>query len=151
MAEKGATKWKVPDLPGGLTIKWQSCPMEGSSVWTPHPFTRPLATERSTGRNLDVEVALNNRPSTYLDEDIQLPVLTSNSMLHLDSNHLPELQPHPLPEKDLRKRAKVPQKCKVVMWKRWTTEQLYVRSLRDSHHPAGKNINCATHTLETSS
>ena len=23
MAEKGATKWKVPDLLGGLTIKWQ--------------------------------------------------------------------------------------------------------------------------------
>ena len=40
---------------------------------------------------LKVEVALNNCPLTSLDEDIQLPVLTPNSMLHLDSNHVPEL------------------------------------------------------------
>jgi len=44
---------------------------------------------------LDVEVALNNRPLTYLDEDIQLSVSTPNAMLHIDSNHLPE-QPHHL-------------------------------------------------------
>ena len=71
---------------------------------------------------LDVELALNNRPLTYLDEDIQLPVLTSNSMLHLDSNHLAELQPHHLPDKDLRKRANFLQTCKEVIWKRWTAE-----------------------------
>ena len=58
-------------------------------------------------------------------------------MLHLDSNHLPELQPHHLPVKDLRKRAKFLQKCKEVMWKRWTAE--YVRSLRESHRQAGGN------------
>ena len=86
---------------------------------------------------LDVGVALNNRPSTYLDEDIQLPVLTPNFMLHPDSNYLPELQPHHLPERDLRKRAKFLQKCKEVTWKRWTGE--YVRSLRESHRQAGGN------------
>ena len=71
---------------------------------------------------LDVELALNNYPLTYLDEDIQLPVLTSNSMLQLDSNHLAELQPHHLPDKDLRKRANFLQTCKEVIWKRWTAE-----------------------------
>ena len=87
----------------------------------------------------DVEGALNmhSRPLTYLDEDIQLPVLTPNSMLHLDSNHFPELQPHRLPEKDLRKRVKFLQKCKEVIWKRWTAE--YVRSLRESLCQAGGN------------
>ena len=86
---------------------------------------------------LNVEVALNNRPLTYLDEDIQLPVLTPNSMLHLDSNHLPKLQPYHLPEKDLRKRAKFLQKCKEVMWKRWTPE--YVQSLQEMHRQVGGN------------
>lgn len=31
---------------------------------------------------LDVEVALNNCPLSYVEEDVQLPVLTPNSMLH---------------------------------------------------------------------
>lgn len=86
---------------------------------------------------LNVEVALNNRPLTYLDEDIQLVVLTPNSMLLLDLNHLPELQPYHLPEKDLRKRAKFLQKCKEVMWKRWTAK--YIRSLLETHRQAGGN------------
>ena len=56
-------------------------------------------------------------------------------MLHIDSNHLPELQPHHLSEKDLRERAKFLLKCKEVMWKRWTAE--YARSLRENHRRAG--------------
>ena len=80
-------------------------------------------------------MTLNNRPLSYLEEDVQLPVLTPNSMLHINSGYLPELQPHHLPEKDLRKRAKFLLKCKDVMWKRWTAE--YVRSLREIHRRAG--------------
>ena len=66
---------------------------------------------------LDVEVALNNRPLSYLEDDIQLPVLTPNSMLSINPNYLPELQAHHAPEDDLRKRAKFLLKCKDVMWK----------------------------------
>ena len=33
---------------------------------------------------LDVEVAMNNRPLSYLEEDIQAPVLTPNSMLQIN-------------------------------------------------------------------
>ena len=70
-------------------------------------------------------IALNNRPSTHLDEDTQLPVLTPNSMLHIDSNHLPKLQPHQLSETNLRKRTKfLLDKCNdSVMWKRWTNRR----------------------------
>ena len=32
---------------------------------------------------LDVEVTLNNRPLSYLEEDVQLPTLTPNSLLFL--------------------------------------------------------------------
>lgn len=84
---------------------------------------------------LDVKVALNNRPLSYLEEDIQLPVLTPNSMLHINPSYLPKLQLHHVPDKDLRKRAKFLMKCKEVMWKRWTAE--YVRGLRESHRQAG--------------
>lgn len=55
---------------------------------------------------LDVEVALNNRPLGYVEEDLQFPVLTPNSMLFVNSNILPELQPHHTEDGDLRKRAK---------------------------------------------
>ena len=41
---------------------------------------------------LDVEVAMNNRPLSYLEEDIQEPVLTPNSMLQIKPSYLPELE-----------------------------------------------------------
>lgn len=84
---------------------------------------------------LDVEVKLNNRPLTYLKGDSELPVLTSNSMLHINPRYLPELPAHQLPDKDLRKRAKFLLKCKEAMWKWWMSE--YVRSLREQHLQAG--------------
>ena len=119
---KAAEKWlkrvqqdgRFHDLLTGLTIKWQFNPSR-APCWGGQ-FERLIglfkaAFYKTIGNGtlhwaeleevgLNVEVALNNRPLTYLDEDIQLPVLAPNYMLHLDSNHLPELQPHHLPEKD---------------------------------------------------
>ena len=71
---------------------------------------------------LDVEIALNNCPLCYLEDDIQLLVLMPNSLLFLRSNQLPELEPHHLEEVDLRWRAKYLLKCKQALWSRWTTE-----------------------------
>ena len=31
---------------------------------------------------LDIEIVLNNRPLIYIEEDIQMPVLTSNTLLY---------------------------------------------------------------------
>jgi hypothetical protein len=42
---------------------------------------------------LDIEITLNNRPLCYLKEDMQLPLLTPNSMLFLNANYLPEMRP----------------------------------------------------------
>ena len=39
---------------------------------------------------LDVETALNGRPLSYVEEDMQLPVLTPNSLLYTQPNILPE-------------------------------------------------------------
>ena len=55
---------------------------------------------------LDVEVALNNRLLDYVEDDIQLPILTPSSLLHLQPNVLPELEPKHIQDYDLRKRAK---------------------------------------------
>ena len=141
---KAADKWlkrvqqdeRFHALLAGLTIKWQF--NLSRAPWLGGQFERLIglfkaAFYKTIGNGtlrwaeleevvLDVEVALNSRPLTYLHEDVQLPVLTPNAMLHIDSNHLPELQPYHLPEKDLRKRAKFLLKCKEVMWKRWTAE-----------------------------
>ena len=43
---------------------------------------------------LDVEVTLNNRPHSYVEDDIQFPILTPNSLLYGRSNVLPELEHH---------------------------------------------------------
>jgi len=56
----------------------------------------------------DVEVALNNRLLGYLEDDIEMPVLTPNSIQFVGSTHLPELEPHH--EDDRR--------CKETMWNR---------------------------------
>ena len=80
---------------------------------------------------LDVEVTLNNRPLSYVENDVQLPILTPNSMLFMQSNVLPELEPHRIQTADLRKRAKHLLKCKQAMWRRWSQE--YLRSLRERH------------------
>ena len=84
---------------------------------------------------LDVEIATNGRPLSYLEDDVEMPVLTPSSMLHLQPTQLPELSPHHLQETDLRKRAKYLLRCKEAMWSRWSKE--YVRSLRERHRRSG--------------
>lgn len=80
---------------------------------------------------LDVEVAVNNRPLSYVEDDVQLPILTANSLLFGQPNALPELEPHHMEDRELRKRAKYLRRCKEAVWKRWTGE--YVKGLRERH------------------
>ena len=79
---------------------------------------------------LDVEIAI-----TGLQEDVEMPVLTPSSLLHLRPNQLTELSAHHIQERDLRKRAKYLLRCKEAMWCRWMKE--YVRSLRERHSKSG--------------
>jgi hypothetical protein len=64
---------------------------------------------------LDVEVALNDRPLSYLEDDIELPVLTPNLMLNINPGQVPVLEAHHLKDKELRKRVKILGKCKEAM------------------------------------
>ena len=50
---------------------------------------------------LDVEIALNNRPITCVEDDIQQPVFTPSSMLHINLNTLLELERATILEKEI--------------------------------------------------
>jgi uncharacterized protein YoxC len=81
---------------------------------------------------IDIETALNSRPLCYVEDDVQLPLLTPNAMLFGQPNLIPERDPAAIEERDLRKRAKYLRKCKDALWSRWSTE--YVKSLRERHN-----------------
>ena len=77
---------------------------------------------------VDIEVTLNNRPLMYVEEDIQMPVLTPNTLLYG--------QPLLVPEEDLdedfpemKRRQRNLNKCKDAAWTRWTKE--YLKALRE--------------------
>ena len=55
---------------------------------------------------LDVEITLNNRPLSYVKDDVQLPLLTPNMMLLGQKNALLEEEVTRIKDKDLRIRAK---------------------------------------------
>ena len=80
---------------------------------------------------LDIEVRLNNRPLSYVEDDVEQAVLTTAKMLQINPVLLPELESHHVDDKDLRKRAKFLLRCKDLMWRRWHCE--YIRSLRERH------------------
>ena len=71
-----------------------------------------------------------------MDDDVQQPVLTPNSLLQVNPCHLSEMETYQIECKDLKKRAKVLKRYKLAMWKRWNRE--YVRSLREQHRNLGR-------------
>ena len=81
---------------------------------------------------LDVEVQVNRRPLSYVEDDVQLPVLTPSSYLFQRSNLLPEKEPWREETKSLRKRAKYLKSCKDTLWNRWSKE--YLNVLRERHN-----------------
>ena len=56
---------------------------------------------------LNIEIAMNNRPLCYLEDDVQLPALTPNTMLHTQPTYVPEMEKHHIQDRSLRKRAKL--------------------------------------------
>ena len=80
---------------------------------------------------LDVEVTLNNRPLSYVEEDVQMPILTPSPLMYYQSNMVPEEDVDDIEDRDLRKKARHLNRCKDMVWKRWQDE--YVRGLRERH------------------
>ena len=81
---------------------------------------------------MDIETTLNNRPLSYVEDDIQMPISTPNTMIHGIAISELEENVSSIEDKDLRKRARYVQKCKNRAWQRWTTE--YLKVLREHHN-----------------
>ena len=81
-----------------------------------------------------MELILNNRPLSHVEDDVQLPLLTPNMMLVGQKNALleQEVTRRIKDKKDLRRRAKYLQRCRDNLWRRWKTE--YLRALREIHN-----------------
>ena len=81
---------------------------------------------------LDIETTLNARPLSYVEDDVQMPLLTPATMLFGQPNLVPEEDPEQIEQSDLRKRARYLQRCKGVLWSRWSSE--YLKALRERHN-----------------
>ena len=84
---------------------------------------------------LDVEVILNNRPLGYVENDIQLPVLTPSMIIHGTNVILPEDErddDRDVAEPEPTKLSRHLKKCKDSLWGRWNDE--YLRALRERHN-----------------
>ena len=80
----------------------------------------------------DVELTLNNRPLGYVEDDIQMPVLTPNIMLFGHPSIILEETNGEIDDRDLRRRAHYLNECKKTIWNRWSNE--YIRGLRERHN-----------------
>ena len=79
---------------------------------------------------LDIEVTLNNRPLMYLEEDIQMSVLTPNTLLYRQPLLVPEEDLDEVPE--IKRRQRYINKCKDAAWTRWWKE--YLKVLKERHN-----------------
>ena len=74
---------------------------------------------------LDVEVNLNSQPLTYIEDDIQYPILTPNIMvLGLDTVMLEEDPEEEDDKNSWKKRQKYIVRCKDAAWRQWKREYL---------------------------
>ena len=48
---------------------------------------------------IDIEITMNNRPLSYVEDDVELPILTPNSIVHMNPTYIRELENHRIPEK----------------------------------------------------
>ena len=85
---------------------------------------------------LEVEINMNNRTLTYVEDDIQFNVLTPNSMIlgrdvrQIDDTAIDETE-------NWTKRQRYVNRCKENAWKRWRNE--YLVALREKHNLNHKN------------
>ena len=95
---------------------------------------------------LDVETQINRRPLGYVEDDVEVPILTPASFMFQRTNQLPEQQAW-REDLNLRRRAKFLKTCKDQMWNRWQRE--YLTALRERHNLLHKTTNYHVRVGET--
>ena len=83
-------------------------------------LSRTIGSGILTWKELDVEIAVNSRPLSYVEEEVQQPLLTPNSFLFQRSTQLPELETNHLKDADRCKWARYLQRRKQALWSRWS-------------------------------
>ena len=85
---------------------------------------------------LDIENTLNNWPLTYVEDDVEHPILTPNTFVNGQNLMLPDKNLE-TGNKDLGKRFKYIRKYKEAAWLKWRKE--YIKSLSERHNMKTKD------------
>ena len=85
---------------------------------------------------LEIENALNNRLLTYVEDGVEYPILTSNTLAIGQKLMLPNKNLE-TENRDLCKRFKYIQKWKEAAWLRWRKK--YIKLLRERHNMKSKD------------
>ena len=86
---------------------------------------------------LGIELILNNRPLTYIEKEIDYPILAPNSLIFGRDVNFPDAAPHESESENIKKRHKYIKRCKEALWKRWKLE--YLVALRERHNLKNKD------------
>lgn len=89
---------------------------------------------------LDVEMHINRRPLSFVDDEIELPILTPSTFLFQRTNKLPDEGTWRIKDQDLRIRAKYLKTCKNNLWDRWQRE--FPEALHERHNLTHKVKTC---------
>ena len=65
---------------------------------------------------IDIETQVNHRPLGYIEDDVELPILTPASLVFQRTNQLPEEQASRIQDPNLPRQAKYLQTCKDHTW-----------------------------------
>ena len=91
-------------------------------------------------QKLDIEINMNNRPLTYLDDDIEWPIPTPNVFLHGQIINVPDIQ-FAEDNPDFRKWQLYLKRCKQAAWRQWSND--YLKALRER-----PNMKCKTWSVQ---
>ena len=118
-----------------LEIQYTKSPIVEGSIrtfnWRKHSLYKSIGRSQLTYNELgeillDVEINMNNRPLAYVEDEIQLNVLTPNSMIF--GRDVKTINSTAEGDSDeWTKRKRYVQRCKENAWKRWKHECLAAR------------------------
>ena len=71
---------------------------------------------------IDIEMVMNNRPLTYMEDEVEQVVLTPNSFLHGGARLPVDLEPHQIDDHTIKREVKRVKAAKEAVWQRWKRE-----------------------------